>query len=119
MRTFQLVLAAVLLFFAVLQYNDPDGLYWFAVYAVAAGWCLLAVRRPELVSGSTAVRAALAVSVVAFVAGFAHLAPTIDANWIHVEEAREALGYLICAVATLSAWLAARRAVGPAAGSPA
>lgn len=119
MRTVELVLAAVLLFFAVLQYNDPDGLYWFAVYALAAAWCLLAVWRPERIAGSTAVRAALAVTLVAFVVGFARLAPTIDANWIHVEEAREALGYLICAVATFSAWMAARRAVGAASGTPA
>lgn len=119
MRTIELVLAIVLLVFAVLQYNDPDGLYWFAVYALAAAWCGLAVRRPGLIAGSTLLRAGLAVSVVAFLVGFVHLAPAIDANWIHVEEAREALGYLICALATATAWLGDRRAVAGGAGEPA
>lgn len=109
MRTIDLVLAAIMLFFAALQYNDPDGLYWFAVYALAAFWCLLPVVRPGAIGRSAALRLAVATSVAAFLAGFLWLAPTIDKNWIHVEEAREAFGYLLCALATLTAWFGDRR----------
>lgn len=114
MRTIDLVFALILLFFALLQYNDPDPLYWTAVYALAALWCGLAAWRPGVIAGSPLLSVGLIVSVVAFLAGFVALAPTIDANWIHVEEAREALGYLICALATLTAWFGDRRALAGA-----
>jgi hypothetical protein len=46
---------------------------------------------------------------VLFLVGFAWLAPTISRDWLHVEEAREALGYLICAVSTgLALWTGLR-----------
>jgi hypothetical protein len=49
------------------------------------------------------------VAIAWFLLGFASLAGTVGADWIHVEEAREAFGYLICAAATGFALLMARR----------
>lgn len=102
-------LGAILLLFAALQYDDPDGYYWGPVYAVAAAWSLLAAREPALLIDWTLARFGAPLSIVFFLAGFAWLAPTLGANWIHVEEARESLGYLICAGATALAVYDARR----------
>jgi len=97
MRTSNLLLGAVLIVFALLQYNDPDPLWWGAVYLLAAAFPLLALGRDAPLSRVPALRVAGGISVPLFLLGFAWLAPTIGADWIHVEEAREAFGYLICA----------------------
>jgi hypothetical protein len=108
MRIVNILLAIVLVFFAALQYNDPDVLYWAVVYMLAAAWCLVAIARPRLLAENGALRTGALVSVGLFLVGFFWLAPTIGANWIHVEEARESFGYMICAVATAVALMSAR-----------
>jgi hypothetical protein len=108
MRVANTALGVVLLFFAALQYNDPDALYWGAVYLFAAGFPLLALARPESLARLPALRLAAWLCVGLFLLGFASLARTIGADWIHVEEAREAIGYLICAGATAFALFASR-----------
>ncbi len=100
MRTANMILAAVLIFFAVLQYNDPDPVFWGAVYLLGAVFPLLAALRSRPLTRIPALRWAGWISLVLFLIGFLFLAGTISANWIHVEEARESLGYLICAGAT-------------------
>jgi hypothetical protein len=105
MRWLHIVLSVVLIIFAALQYNDPDPYFWGPIYGLAALWALL--------GGRTAVRLGAVACAVLFLVGFAWLAPTISRDWLHVEEAREALGYLICAVSTgLALWTGLRR--GPA-----
>jgi hypothetical protein len=104
------VLCAILIFFAVLQYNDPDLLFWGAVYLLAAVWCGLAAWRPNLLREAEVLRYGAYASIALFGVGFLALAPTIKSNWIHIETAREAFGYLICAVATiLACWTALRQ----------
>jgi len=100
MRVLHGVLCFALLVFAATQYNDPDWYYWGPVYLIAAFWSYLAARAPERLVSWPQARYGAPVSILLFLLGFAWLAPTIDSNWIHVEEAREALGYLICAVAS-------------------
>ncbi len=99
MRIANGLLGAVLIFFAALQYNDPDPLWWGGAYLVAAAFPLLAMGREAPLSQFPVLRVAGGITAVLFLAGFAWLAPTIGRDWIHVEEAREALGYLICAAA--------------------
>jgi hypothetical protein len=102
---FEAVLAAVLLFFAHLQHNDPAVLYGFPGYASAALLVGLEVGRSGILAG-TGWRWVLALVVAAAcLVGFLALAPTIGADWTHVEEAREAFGYLICSACTLLAVL--------------
>ncbi len=98
MRAASMAAAVVFALFAALQVNDPDALVWVAIYGYALGVSLLAVfgkvgwwPLPGLLS---------------YGAGFACLAPAIDANWWHSEEAREALGLLIAGL-----WMAALLAV--------
>lgn len=119
MRTVHVVLCGILLFFAALQYNDPDWYYWGPVYLLAAIWSLLAVLAPQLLRSSVLARVGAPLSIVLFLLGFVSLANQLGPGWIHNEEARESLGYLICAVTTaLAVWDARRRrssAVGRAA----
>jgi hypothetical protein len=110
MRTVHVVLCGILLFFAALQYNDPDGLYWSLVYLLAAAWSLLAAFAPQLLRSSLLARIGALLSIVLFLLGFVSLASQLGPGWIHNEEARESLGYLICAVTTaLAVWDVRRR----------
>ena len=109
MRWLHAVLGVILIFFAALQYNDPDPYFWGPVYGFAALWALLAAWRPALLGGRSAMRLGAVACAILFLIGFAWLEPTIGRDWIHVEEAREALGYLICAVSTgLTLWTGRR-----------
>jgi hypothetical protein len=114
MRIVHVVLCGVLLLFAALQYNDPDGLYWGLVYLLAAAWSLLAAFAPHRMQVSFPARIGALLSLVLFLLGFVSLASNLGPGWIHNEEAREALGYLICAVTTaLAIWDAYRRSSSP------
>ncbi len=109
MRLVNGVLAAILIFFAVLQYNDPDPLVWGFIYLLGAVWPAIAALAPHKYGERPPVRIGAWLSVAFFALGFLWLAPSIGRDWIHIEEARESLGFLICAVATLVAlWTAAR-----------
>ena len=113
MRIIHAVLCAMLILFAVLQYNDPDWYYWAPVYLLAAVWSFFAARGPVAWHASPFARVGAPISIVLFMAGFASLAGNIGPGWIHNEEAREALGYLICAGATAFAVLdVGRRRLG-------
>jgi hypothetical protein len=104
------VVCLVLVFFALLQWNDPDGPLWAVIYLLAALWPGLAAWRPGSLAHTAWLRYAGWACVGLFLLGFAWLAPTIGADWIHVETAREAIGFALCAVATLAAlWSAGRR----------
>jgi peptidoglycan/LPS O-acetylase OafA/YrhL len=111
MRAVHIVLCVILLLFAALQYNDPDWYYWGLVYLLAAGWSALAALAPQRLQSWPPARIGAPVSVLLFLVGFASLAHELGPGWIHNEEAREALGYLICAITTaLSVWDTRRRA---------
>ena len=104
---------AMLIFFAALQYNDPDWYYWGPVYLLAAAWSWLALRRPERFRSWPLARFGAPISIVGFLLAFVSLASYLGPGWIHIEEAREAFGYLICAVATSFAlWDAIRQLSG-------
>jgi cytochrome c biogenesis protein CcdA len=105
MRYFHLLLTLMLVVFAGLQYNDPDWYYWGPVYLVAALWSFLASRQPESIWSIPATRYGAMISIALFTLGFASLFSYLGPGWIHVEEAREDLGYMICAATTsLALW---------------
>ncbi len=109
MRIVHVVLSATLAYFAALQYNDPDWYYWGLLYLIAAAWSFAAARWPERLGSSRFVGIGGLICVMLFLAGFVSLARNIGPGWIHHEEALEAFGYLICAVATALAIFDARR----------
>lgn len=92
-------LAALLLLFAAVQWNDPDGPLWMAIYGVGAFWTALAAFRPRQLAARPA-RALLVLTVAAAVAGLAFYWPrTPDwwriAVWWETETAREGMGMMI------------------------
>jgi peptidoglycan/LPS O-acetylase OafA/YrhL len=114
MRVVHAALSAILLFFAALQYNDPDWYYWGFVYLVAAGWSLMAAASPERLRSWPPARIGALACIILFCLGFVFLAGELGPGWIHNEEAREALGYLICAATTgFAVWDARRREIAP------
>ena len=103
------VLALCLILFAYLQIEDPDPHVWIPLYLLGAVWPAIAAVAPGRYAARPPLRIAAWLSVALFLGGFLWLAPHIGRDWIHVEEAREAIGFLLCALATLLAlWTAGR-----------
>jgi hypothetical protein len=109
MRYLHYAFFAMLLLFAAVQYNDPDWYYWGPVYLVAAAWSYFAAREPGRFRTWPAAVYGAPISAVLLLVGFASLAHTIKSGWIHIEEAREAFGYLISAATTIFAIFDSRR----------
>jgi len=111
MSKVHLVLAIILFIFAAVQYNDPDWYFWGPIYLLAAAWSYVAARSPALFRTSPVVLYGALLSAAGFVVGFIYDAPFIKPGWIHIEEAREALGYLISAATSIFAVWDSRRRV--------
>lgn len=108
MRVVSGLLALILIFFAYLQIDDPDPYIWIPIYLLGALWPAIAAFGPGRFADRPPVRIGAWASAAFFIAGFLWYAPAIGRDWIHVEEARESIGYLICAVATVvGIWTAA------------
>ncbi len=110
-------LALMMAVFAAVQYNDPDALFWVAIYLVAAAWAAIGAIRP-LAFRHRLVRGALMVTLggaLAFVVAFWPQ----DAFWWRQEvwweseAAREGMGLMITAavivIVTISAYRSGRR----------
>lgn len=107
MRLFSGVMTILFIGFAVVQYNDPDPYIWVPIYLFPAVVSAIIFTRRKispflLILGSAAF----------FVGGFfqwpAHWEGVALKNGmkdINIEEGREALGLLICAVSLLIYWL--------------
>lgn len=94
-------LAAIFLFFAALQWNDPDPAFWMAIYGITALACASnAFVRMPAVLGVFAVLGSLLYAVYLWPAEYSGLWDTMDGN-PGVEEAREAIGMLIVCAAFL------------------
>lgn len=107
MRAVNALFAAILLLFAVVQYNDPDFLYWFAIYALAALWCALAAFLPETLTTHGTLRAGFFVCLIAALAGTVYYWPAGTAWWTKEviwddELVREGLGMAIVTIGLVS-----------------
>jgi hypothetical protein len=101
--------------FALVQYNDPDAVLWFLIYAIPAAWAGLAAFRPDLLTPRPGTIGAYAVCLAAAVAGTLYLFPSLPENWIHVEEEREGIGLIIVTAALIVVgWTFWRKERGPA-----
>jgi hypothetical protein len=118
MRVLCGVLALVLALFAAVQWNDPDVLFWAAIYGAGAAWCGLAAVRPALLRGGVA-RGLLVVSVALGVWGVVAYWPPVERWWaIDVwwpeqsgEASREGMGMMVLfAAVALAALVGFRRA---------
>ena len=105
MRIFSVFWIVVFRAFAAVQYNDPDPWLWIPIYLVSAYTSYLAFKAHFPVFALFAV-------VIAYIAGSIFYFPGSVSDWIHaeeqakslemklpfIEEAREAMGLLICAL---------------------
>jgi hypothetical protein len=103
MRAVNGLFCVVLGLFAIAQYNDPDALVWFLIYAIPAAWAGVVAFRPDLLPGSRAAIGAFVACLAAAVAGTVYMWPSLPANWIHIEEEREGLGLIIATAGLLVA----------------
>jgi hypothetical protein len=116
MRVVNGIVSVILGLFALAQYNDPDALVWFLIYAIPAGWAGVLAFRPHLLPTNRATIAAYLACLAAAMVGTAYMWPSLPANWIDVEEEREGLGLIIVTVALLVAgwtWWRRNRDLSP------
>ena len=114
MRILNGILGALLVLFAAVQLNDPDGPMWMVIYGIGAVWCAMAALRPALY-GIGAVSGLFGLCFVAAVAGMIWFWPEvsdwwdIDVWWPEVtgETSREGMGMMVLVIC-----LAAAGAVG-------
>jgi hypothetical protein len=113
------LLAAVMVAFAAMQYNDPDGPLWAFYYAVPAAWAGIAAFRPRLL-GEPLGKAALGITLLAAVALTLWYWPTTAGFWHEeawrmgkidpteaaiAEAAREGMGLMIATAIVLAVFL--------------
>jgi hypothetical protein len=103
MRYLSGLFCVVLGLFALVQYNDPDAIVWFLIYAIPATWSGRLAFRPHLLQGNRPAAAAFLVCLAAAIAYSLYLWPSLPAGWIDLEEQREGLGMIIATVGLLVA----------------
>ena len=102
MRVLCFVLAALMVLFVAVQYNDPDGPKWMLIYGIPAILALVAGIRPDWYD-SPILRGLLLACLLAAVAGTVYYWPQSDNWWTKevwwdVETAREGMGMMITVV---------------------
>jgi hypothetical protein len=98
------ILAILFLFFAAVQYNDPDPIIWISIYSYASLMCFLAAKgkyyKAFLMAGivvSFVWSMTLTASILVALNGYG-ASPIFSLSMVknrEVEEARESLGLLI------------------------
>jgi hypothetical protein len=113
MRFLNMLLCVLMVGFAAVQYNDPDGLLWIVLYMTPAVWAGLAAFRPAAVRSTRGIRLLWA-SVVAGIAAVIFYWPTMPGFWrkevfMAEETAREGMGVMIALMVLLTALFSTRR----------
>lgn len=108
MRVLNIVLCLFMILFIGVQYNDPDGFLWMAVYAVPAVWTAVAVFKNRWLRARPA-HVLMLLSIFSAVAGMIYYWPTTPGwwrqdVWWEVETAREGMGMMIVAIVLLIVW---------------
>jgi len=105
MKYINILFCFLLILFIAVQYNDPDGPMWAAIYLVPTVWAGLAAFRLEKLSGNRSL-ALLGLSVAAILALTVFYWPTTPEFWRkdvwwETETAREGMGMMIASVIIL------------------
>jgi len=112
-RVVCLLLCVMMVLFIVVQYNDPDGLMWMAIYLVPTAWSLIAAVNPGLL-GHGILRILLLLTILASLALTWYYWPKTSGwwkqeVWWEVETAREGMGMMIVTAVLLVAFIAGTR----------
>ena len=107
MRVINGVFCLILLLFALVQYNDPDFLFWFIIYGLAAIWCGLAAFMPEVLATHGILRASFLLCLMGALIGTVYYWPADSAWWTKEviwdnELVREGLGMAFVTTGLLS-----------------
>lgn len=111
MRVLSGLFSMLLIVFALVQYNDPDFIFWFVIYGLAAVLCGLAAFKPQLFTDVGALRGLLALSLIGAASGTVYYWPSDEAWWTKEviwdnEMVREGLGMAIVMLGLVLAGLA-------------
>lgn len=113
MRIANGVFAVLLLLFAAVQYNDPDGPFWVVVYGIGCIWCVIATFKPTLFQ-LRAAKLLFSISCAGAVYGLVHFWPKTpnwwrQEVWWETETAREGMGMMVLLIALILAGIIALR----------
>ncbi|NNE36394.1 MAG: hypothetical protein HKN13_14250 [Rhodothermales bacterium] len=101
MRILNIIMAALFVFGAVVQYNDPDPAAWMSIYLAAAAACILAVRGTNILWLPAVLLVACivwALSLTPAVVGripFLEMFSAWEMKNVAVEKSREMYGLLV------------------------
>ena len=114
MKYLNIILSALMVLFAAVQYNDPDVILWFVIYFVPAIWAGLAAFRLGAISANIPFNL-LRLCLVAEVIGAVYYWPITpgfwrQAVWWETETAREGMGIMIATIVVAVAFLTVLRA---------
>jgi len=115
-KYFFLFLGILFVLFAIVQLNDPDPFIWFLIYMSTAAICFLAFRNIFFPLGT------MLFALLAFIWAIILFPPSISDWWQleeeskslqmkmpGIEEARESMGLIICAISLFVIWLRGRK----------
>ncbi len=113
MRYVNGVLCAIMILFAIVQYNDPDYALWIVIYGITAVWAGVAAFRPAVLLRRLPT-AGLALCTAAGFVGTAYMWPTTpdwwrQDVWWNNELAREGMGLMVVTLVLLIVLLTGRR----------
>ncbi len=113
MRLVNIALCLLMILFIAVQYNDPDGTLWMAIYAIPAVWTAIVIFRRQLLASKMA-HLLLLMCIMAAVAGMLFYWPTTPGwwrqeIWWEVETAREGMGLMIVAIVLAVVWFSRPR----------
>lgn len=113
MRILNGVLLVILILFAGVQYNDPDGMFWATLYGVGAFWCAVAAFRANVYL-SNIIFALYGFCFAGCVFGVAWFWPKTPQWWSQdvwweTETAREGMGMMILTICVIAAGIVALR----------
>ncbi len=108
MRAIYIILMLLMLVFAAVQYNDPDGLMWMVIYAVPAVWAAIAAFKRTWLANNVA-HWCLLVCIFLSIVGVVYYWPESQGwwrqeIWWEVETAREGMGMMIIAIVLSVVW---------------
>lgn len=112
MKFLNLFLCVLMLVFAGVQLNDPDGPIWMLIYLIPAVWAAIAAFRGSWLSIKL-VRALLFLCIVCAIAATLYFWPKTAGwwkteVWWEVETAREGMGMMIVSIVLFVAWITSK-----------